>query len=84
VVAPSSTIDMQTPDGEHIPIENRDPAEVLSLAGQRVAAEGAEAWNPAFDITPASLVDAIVTERGVVLAPDAEKMAALMSAVEPS
>jgi methylthioribose-1-phosphate isomerase len=79
VVAPSSTIDMQTPDGDHIPIENRDPAEVLSLAGRRVAAEGAQAWNPAFDITPAALVDAIVTERGVVLAPDAEKMAALMA-----
>ena len=79
VVAPSSTIDMQTPDGEHIPIENRDPAEVLSLAGQRVAAEGAAAWNPAFDITPAALVDAIVTERGVVQHPDAEKMAALMA-----
>jgi methylthioribose-1-phosphate isomerase len=84
VVAPSSTIDMQTPDGDHIPIENRDPAEVLCLAGQRVAAEGAEAWNPAFDITPAALVDAIVTERGVVHQPTAEKMAALMGAGEPS
>ena len=80
VVAPSSTIDMQTPDGDHIPIENRDPEEVLSLAGRRVAAEGAQAWNPAFDITPAGLVDAIVTERGVVLSPDAEKMADLMAA----
>lgn len=78
VVAPSSTIDMLTPSGEQIPIENRDSAEVLSLAGQRVAAAGAQAWNPAFDITPAGLVDAIVTERGVVLKPTAEKMAALM------
>jgi methylthioribose-1-phosphate isomerase len=83
VVAPSSTIDMQTPDGGHIPIEIRDPAEVLCLAGQRMAAEGAQAWNPAFDITPAGLVDAIITERGVVLAPDAEKMAELMARVEP-
>ncbi|HSJ47652.1 MAG TPA: S-methyl-5-thioribose-1-phosphate isomerase [Gammaproteobacteria bacterium] len=83
VVAPSSTIDMQTPDGDHIPIEIRDPAEVLSLAGRRVAAEGAQAWNPAFDITPAALVDAIVTERGVVLAPDAEKMADLMAEMPP-
>jgi methylthioribose-1-phosphate isomerase len=70
---------MQTPDGDRIPIENRDPAELLCLGGQRVAAEGARAWNPAFDITPAGLVDAIVTERGVVLNPDAEKMAALMA-----
>jgi methylthioribose-1-phosphate isomerase len=43
-----------------------------------VAAAGSEAWNPAFDVTPAELVDAIVTERGVVLAPDAGKMAAMM------
>ena len=79
VVAPSSTVDMATPDGSAIPIECRDPAEVLSLAGQPVAAAGAQAWNPAFDVTPAQLVDAIVTERGVVLAPTAEKMAAMMA-----
>ncbi|TPW10002.1 MAG: methylthioribose-1-phosphate isomerase [Halothiobacillaceae bacterium] len=46
--------------------------------GQRIAAHGAEAWNPVFDVTPAELIDAIVTEKGVVLAPTAEKMAALM------
>jgi methylthioribose-1-phosphate isomerase len=50
----------------------------LELGGQRIAAEGAEAWNPAFDVTPAELVDAIVPERGVVLNPTAEKMAAMM------
>lgn len=80
VVAPSSTIDMSVADGSHIPIENRSPDEVLSLNGQRVAAEGARAWNPAFDVTPATLIDAIVTERGVVRAPDTVKMAALMAA----
>lgn len=78
VVAPTSTIDMQIASGADIPIENRDPAEVLALGGQRVAAAGAEAWNPAFDVTPAELIDAIVTERGVVEKPTSAKMAALM------
>ncbi len=79
VVAPTSTVDMQVAQGADIPIENRDPAEVLALSGQRTAAAGAEAWNPAFDVTPADLIDAIVTERGVVERPDATKMAALMA-----
>ncbi|MBN4079486.1 S-methyl-5-thioribose-1-phosphate isomerase [Beggiatoa alba] len=78
VVAPASTVDMNIVHGDDIPIEQRSPAEVLSLAGQSIAATGAAAWNPAFDVTPAALVDAIVTERGVVLAPDAKKMAATM------
>jgi methylthioribose-1-phosphate isomerase len=72
-------VDMNIACGDDIPIEQRSPEEVLSLAGQPIAAAGAGAWNPAFDVTPAALVDAIVTERGVVLAPDAEKMAAMMS-----
>ena len=78
VVAPTSTIDMSIASGEEIPIESRPGAELLGLNGRRVAAEGAEAWNPSFDVTPAALVDAIVTEKGVVLAPDSEKMAQLM------
>ena len=78
VVAPTSTVDMSLASGDLIPIENRSPAEVLGLGGQRVAAEGAEAWNPAFDVTPAELIDAIVTEKGVVLQPTTAKMAALM------
>ncbi len=81
VVAPVSTIDLLTPDGNAIPIEQRPESEVLSLAGQPVAAEGAAAWNPSFDVTPAELIDAIVTEKGVVLKPDAARMAALLSAV---
>jgi methylthioribose-1-phosphate isomerase len=79
VAAPTSTIDMQTSSGTDIPIEERAPHEILSLGGQRIAAEGAEVWNPAFDVTPAELVDAIVTEKGVVMNPDAQKMHALMS-----
>jgi methylthioribose-1-phosphate isomerase len=78
VVAPTSTIDMNTPDGAAIPIETRREEELLALGGQAVAAPGARAWNPVFDVTPATLVDAIVTEKGVVLAPDTAKMAALM------
>ncbi|MFN2309100.1 MAG: S-methyl-5-thioribose-1-phosphate isomerase [Gammaproteobacteria bacterium] len=79
VVAPTSTLDMSLAGGEEIPIENRPADEVLSLAGQPVAAAGAEAWNPAFDITPAALIDAIVTERGTVECPDAAGMAALLA-----
>ncbi|MEJ2645456.1 MAG: S-methyl-5-thioribose-1-phosphate isomerase [Gammaproteobacteria bacterium] len=78
VVAPTSTVDMNVASGADIPIETRSPEEVLSVAGQPIAAAGAGAWNPAFDVTPAALVDAIVTERGVVRRPDAAKMAALM------
>jgi methylthioribose-1-phosphate isomerase len=80
VVAPTSTVDMGIASGADIPIEERPPEELLSLAGQRMAPEGAEAWNPAFDVTPAALVDAIVTERGVVHTPDRAKMAAMMGA----
>jgi methylthioribose-1-phosphate isomerase len=77
VVAPSSTVDMATPDGAAIEIELRSPDELLAWGGRRTVAEGALAWNPVFDVTPASLIDAIVTERGVVLRPDGARMAAL-------
>ncbi|MDD5393822.1 MAG: S-methyl-5-thioribose-1-phosphate isomerase [Thiothrix sp.] len=79
VVAPTSTIDMKTLTGNDIPIEERAPEEILNVGNQRIAALQAQAWNPAFDVTPASLVDAIVTEKGVVERPTAEKMAALMA-----
>ncbi|MCW8906158.1 MAG: S-methyl-5-thioribose-1-phosphate isomerase [Sedimenticola sp.] len=79
VAAPTSTIDMSAPSGEEIPIECRNPEEVLSCAGTRVGAFGVDAWNPVFDVTPAALVDAIVTERGVVLSPDRKKIAELMA-----
>lgn len=69
VVAPTSTIDMLTPDGSAIPIETRPVEEVLTLSGQRLAAAGADAWNPVFDVTPASLIDVIVTEAGIVEQP---------------
>ena len=79
VVAPSTTVDMDTADGAAIPIETRNATEVLNLGGQPVAAKGAGAWNPVFDVTPADLIHAIVTERGVVLQPTREKMQAMMA-----
>jgi S-methyl-5-thioribose-1-phosphate isomerase len=79
VAAPSSSVDLSLTCGEHIPIEIRSADEVLCLAGQRLAAAGANAWNPAFDVTPAALIDVIVTERGVVHAPTEAKMAAMMA-----
>lgn len=80
VVAPTSTVDLVISDGTMIPIEQRADDELLNFNGQPVAAAGTEIWNPSFDVTPAELVDALVTERGVVLAPDVTKMAQMMSA----
>ena len=69
VCAPTSSIDLDTPDGSTIPIEERKPEEVLEIRGVRVAPPGTEVRNPAFDITPAELITGIVTEEGVVRAP---------------
>ena len=80
VAAPASTVDMQTADGAHIDIELRDAAELLSVGGKRTVVDGAAAWNPVFDVTPADLIDAIVTERGVIEKPDAAKMQAMFGA----
>jgi len=66
VVAPESTVDMATPSGDHIEIEDRGPAEVLGVRGHRVAPSSIGALNPAFDVTPADLITAIVTDRRVV------------------
>ena len=74
VVAPTSTIDWQLHDGYEIPIEQRDEKEVTTLNGQQIAPLGVAANNPAFDVTPAKLIDAIVTEAGVVLSPSVENM----------
>ncbi|MFI8747760.1 S-methyl-5-thioribose-1-phosphate isomerase [Pseudomonas sp. NPDC077186] len=77
VVAPSSTIDMALESGEDIVLEERGGAELLEVAGQRVAAD-VPVVNPVFDVTPADLIDYIVTEKGVVERPDSAKMAQLM------
>ncbi|MET0581937.1 MAG: S-methyl-5-thioribose-1-phosphate isomerase [Pseudoxanthomonas sp.] len=74
VVAPSSTVDLDTANGDLIEIEERDPGEMLGIGGVRIVAEGIRAWNPVFDVTPGELIDAIVTEKGVIEQPTAEKM----------
>lgn len=70
VVAPRSTIDRNCPDGGAIEIEQRSGSEVSEIAGQPVAPEGVDVYNPAFDVTPAGLIDALVTEAGVVRHPN--------------
>ena len=80
VVAPSSTVDMATVHGDDIEIELRDARELLFAAGQRVVAEGVAAWNPVFDVTPGSLIDVIVTEKGVIERPDEARMRAVFGA----
>jgi methylthioribose-1-phosphate isomerase len=79
VAAPLSTIDLETPNGQAIPIEERASAEVTAVSGMRIAPEGVSARHPAFDVTPAELVTALITERGVVHAPNREKVAALVA-----
>jgi methylthioribose-1-phosphate isomerase len=78
VVAPSSTIDMASETGDEAELEERPGSELLEVGGRPVGAP-VEVFNPVFDVTPADLVDAIVTEKGVIERPDAEKMALLMS-----
>jgi methylthioribose-1-phosphate isomerase len=78
VAAPVSTIDAGTPSGDSIEIEQRDQAEVVELRGVRIAPEGAEAENPAFDVTPAELVTAIITEAGVLEPPYDESIGAVL------
>jgi methylthioribose-1-phosphate isomerase len=81
VAAPISTMDMNSPDGNAIHIEERTGDELLTIAGQPLAAIGAWAWNPVFDVTPAELVDVIVTERGAIQQPDNAKLRALLGSV---
>jgi methylthioribose-1-phosphate isomerase len=77
VAAPFSTLDLAIPDGSHIPIEQRDPAEVTHMAGVRVVPDGVSVFNPAFDVTPHAFVSAIITDRGVALPPYIESLAKL-------
>ncbi len=77
VVAPWSTVDMQIETGDDIPIEFREQQEVLQWGNERFAPTRAQAWNPVFDVTPASLIDAFVSERGIIEQPNAQKMLAM-------
>ena len=79
VVAPTTTVDLGVPEGAAIPIEEREGDEVLAAAGMDSRTEGVSVSNPVFDVTPADLIDAIVTERGVARPPTRETMAAMMA-----
>ena len=79
VVAPTSTLDLEVSCGAEIPIETRASDEVLQCGGSTIGARGADAWNPVFDVTPAELVDVIVTERGVIRNPAERGIKAIIS-----
>ncbi|MDH4175172.1 MAG: S-methyl-5-thioribose-1-phosphate isomerase, partial [Betaproteobacteria bacterium] len=79
VAAPLSTFDAQTPDGSRIPIEERAAAEMTGYRGQRWAPEAITVKNPAFDVTPADLITAIICERTVIQAPSRERLQPLIS-----
>ena len=78
VAAPMSTIDMDTASGEGIPIEERSGDEMTVVAGTRIAPDGAKGLYPAFDVTPAELITAIITDRGVARAPFSDSLRALL------
>lgn len=83
VVAPISTIDLQTGKGEDIEIEERGIHELHEFAGKRIAPETVSAWNPVFDITPAALVSVLITERGAIENPDEDKIRRLLGPKTP-
>ncbi|MCK4660409.1 MAG: S-methyl-5-thioribose-1-phosphate isomerase, partial [Phycisphaerae bacterium] len=76
VAAPSSTFDLAVPDGEGIPIEERDPDEIRRGMGRQTAPEEIPCYNPAFDVTPAHLIRGIITERGLIQPVSRESLAA--------
>jgi methylthioribose-1-phosphate isomerase len=84
VAAPFSTIDMETPDGSKIPIEQRNGREVTHIAGRQMVPDGVEVENPAFDVTPAKYVTAIITERGIAKAPYEEALKKLAEEIAVS
>jgi methylthioribose-1-phosphate isomerase len=78
VAAPISTIDLSISSGDQIPIEERDPSEVTQLRDQRIAPEGIDVYNPAFDVTPNELITAIITDKGVARPPYTQSLRALV------
>ena len=78
VAAPSSTFDLSITDGAQIPIEQRDPREVTHGFGRQTAPEGVAVYNPAFDVTPAELIAAIICERGVIRPVNAGTIGAML------
>jgi methylthioribose-1-phosphate isomerase len=84
VAAPLSTIDLNTPDGAHIPIEERNRKEVTHVGGAQLAPEGALVWNPAFDVTPHRFIAGIITERGIFRAPYTESLKRAFEEQQPA
>ena len=84
VVAPRSTVDLALPDGDAIPIEQRGPDEVTTIQGVRIAPEGVRVANPAFDVTPARYITAILTDAGIARPPYAESLRPLPPSREPA
>ena len=84
VAGPTSTVDLGTATGAEIPIEQRDPREVTHVGDKRLVPEGVEVFNPAFDVTPADLVTAIITEVGIARAPYGPALAAHVRTTSPS
>ena len=78
VVAPISTFDLTTPDGAHIPIEQRDPSEIDRGFSGPNAPPGVKVYSPAFDVTPAELITGIISEKGVAMPPNLETIARLL------
>jgi methylthioribose-1-phosphate isomerase len=83
VAAPLSTIDLLTPDGSHIPIEERNAREVTHMAGSQLTPVGALIRNPAFDVTPHHLIAGIITERGILRPPYLESLKRAFEPVAP-
>jgi methylthioribose-1-phosphate isomerase len=84
VAAPISTVDLATPDGSKIPIEQRNAREVTHIGGRQMTPDGVEIENPAFDVTPAKYIAAIITERGIARAPYKESLSELATPRLPS
>jgi methylthioribose-1-phosphate isomerase len=84
VAAPTSTFDLSMQSGDAIPIEQRDPREITHGLGRQIAPEGIAVYNPAFDVTPARLITAIISERGVIQPVSRETIAAVIGAKQPS
>ncbi|MEA2067548.1 MAG: S-methyl-5-thioribose-1-phosphate isomerase [Thermotogota bacterium] len=82
IAAPLSTIDMSCPDGEHIPIEERDHREITHIKGQQIAPDDVNCYNPAFDVTPGKMIKGIITEKNVAYPPYNESLKTLFKTSE--
>ena len=74
IAAPSSTFDLSIKSGDQIPIEQRAADEIRFLGGERITPDGVEIYNPAFDVTPAENITAIISEKGTIRQPTGEKI----------